>query len=246
MFRAELPRVYELMDCIADPESPDAYFQDFEEGLANLAEKRDAFLRLERVLRELDTSGWEDLKRRAVPLLTKRDKTGRGWKQLFDILNEARGYKYLKSIGCTGVRFIPPLLTQTPDLEAVSGANRVLCEVKTINPSDEEIAARNGPPNVRSLPMPLTHGFFRKLSKTVEDAKQQMATYDPPHEFIHIVYLNLSFDDVFAECKELYFQQIDEYLAEAPDSGIQLVICNEHTVFYKPLQMRDAIVDNAG
>src|ERR1035441_7714503 len=30
MFRSHLPRLYELRDLIPDPDSPDAYFQDFE------------------------------------------------------------------------------------------------------------------------------------------------------------------------------------------------------------------------
>jgi hypothetical protein len=244
-FRAELPRVYELKDCISDQESSDAFFQDFEETLADFDDKRDAFLRLERVLQELDTSGWEDLKRKAVPRLTQRHKL-RGWEQLFSALKEAWAFKYLRSIGCTAIRFIPESATQTPDLEGELGSDRVLCEVKTINPSDEEIAVRSGPPTVRSLPMPLAPRFFNKLSKTVEAAKQQMLAFDPHGTSIHIAYVNVSFDDFFAQCKEACFQEIDEYLAQAPVSGIQFVICNDYTVFYKPLQMRNAIVDNCG
>jgi hypothetical protein len=245
-FRAELPRVYELIACVADRESADAFFQDFEETLADFDDKRNAFLRLERILRDLDASGWEDLKRKAAPRLTQRHKMGRGWEQLFNTLNEARGYKYLKSIGCTGVRFILESSTQTPDLEGTLGSDRVLCEVKTINPSDDEIAARSDSPRARSLPIDLTTGFLRKLRSTVKAAKQQMLAYDPCGAAVHMAYLNIAFDDFFGESKEAYLQQIDECLAETPDSGTKLVICNEHTPFYKPLHMRNAIVDNAG
>jgi hypothetical protein len=33
-FRNRLPRIYELKDALVDPSHPDAYFQNFEEGLA--------------------------------------------------------------------------------------------------------------------------------------------------------------------------------------------------------------------
>ena len=234
------------MDCIADPESPDAYFQDFERKLANSSHVKDVYLRTERVLRELDTPGWEHLKSEAVPRLTRRDKRGRGWQQLFETLNEARAYTYLKSIGCIGVRFIPRSSSQTPDLEGTLGSVRVLCEVKTINPSDEEIAARSGPPKVSSIPMSLTPEFLKKLRATLMVAKQQMLAYDPQDAAIHYVYLNVSFDDFFAVRKEAYFEQIDEYIADEPVTSIQLVVCNDYTAYYKPLQMRNAVVDNAG
>src|ERR1039457_797367 len=245
--RAELPRIYELKDLIADPKSSDAYFQNFEENLKKFADIKAVYLRWELLLEELDAEAWEQLKKEAAPRLTKRDKMGRGWGQLFDILNEARAYRYLRSIGCTVVRFIPRSHTRTPDLEGVLGQDHVLCEVKTINPSDGEVEVRIGPPRVRSLPLGITPEFLRKLLATVESAQRQMQVYDPcGSAAIHFVYLNVNFDDFFAECKEAYFQQIDAYLETAQVSGILLVVCNDHTAFYKPLQMRCAHVDNCG
>jgi hypothetical protein len=246
MFRAELPRLYELRDCIDDPASPDAYFQNFDQKLADSEHIRDIYLRWERLLEGLDAKAWEHLKKEAAPRLTQRDKKGRGWQQLFDILNEARAYNYLKSIGCTGVHFVPRSRERSPDLEADLASDRVICEVKSINISDEEIAARIGPPKVRSGQIYVGPGFLKKLRATVETAKLQMLAYDPAGAAVHVVYLNVVFDDFLAERKEAYFQQIDEYLVTAPVLGIRLVICNDHTAFYKPLQMRSADVDNAG
>jgi hypothetical protein len=226
--------------------SPDAYFQDFDEKLANSAHIKGVYRQWERVLEGIDSQGWGHLKREAVPRLTKRDKKGRGWQQLFDILNEARAYNYLKSIGCKHLRFIPRSRQRTPDLEGSRASDRVLCEVKTINISDEEIAARTGPPKARSLPIAITAGFLKKLRATVDTAKQQMLAYDSGGTAVHFVYLNILFDDFFAERKEAYFQQIDECLIDAPVTGVRLVICNDHTAFYRPLQIRSADVDNAG
>jgi hypothetical protein len=246
VFRAEFPRLYELRDCIRDPASANAYFQQFDETLAKSAHVKEVYSRWERMLERLDVQAWEHLKSEAVPRLTARDKNGRGWQQLFDILNEGRAYNYLTSIGCTRVRFVQRSRERSPDLEAVLGSKDLLCEVKTINISEEEIAARTRPMKARSLPIDLTHGLLKKLRATVQAAREQMATYDPCGTAVHIVYLNICFDDCLAERKKAYFQQIDDYLATEPVSGIRLVICDDHTAFYVPLAMRCADVDNEG
>ncbi|HYK35478.1 hypothetical protein [Alloacidobacterium sp.] len=181
------------------------------------------------------------LKGKALPRLIARDKRGRGWHQLFDALHEARAYNYLKSSGCTNLRFIPESSKKTPDLEGSLALDRVLCEVKTINISDEEMAFRTGPPKARSFPLTLTAGFLKKIHATIETAKQQLLTFDDGYAAVHFVYLNVSFDDFLAEIKEAYFKQIDDDLAKAPLTGIRLVICNDYTPFYTPLKMRFAM-----
>src|SRR5260370_32996224 len=74
--RAELPRLYELKGCVADPKSPDAYFQNFDKNLANSAHIREIYLRTERVLQELDALAWEHLRKEAVPHLVNRGQGG--------------------------------------------------------------------------------------------------------------------------------------------------------------------------
>lgn len=234
-----------MKDCVKDPSSPHAYFQNFDQELASSSHIKDVYLRTEGPLQELDAVAWEHLRREAVAYLERRDNE-RGWEQLFAILHEARAYRYLKSIGCTELRFIPRCKKRTPDLEGKLALNCVLCEVKTINPSNEEVAARTGPPRVRSLPIDLEPGFLKKLMLTIDQAGQQLSAYDPRHTAIHFVYLNISFDEFFAERKDNYFQQIDACLADRLPSGIRLVICNDYTAFYKPLQMVHATVDNLG
>jgi hypothetical protein len=91
---------------VEDAAHPDAYFQNFEDGLAEHKSKLAAFLKLERQLAVLNEAAWADLKERAAVVLQKREP-GRGWRLLFDVFSEARAYGYLVSIGCTGVRFIP-------------------------------------------------------------------------------------------------------------------------------------------
>jgi hypothetical protein len=246
VLRQELPRLYELKDCITDPASSDAYFRGFDQNLASSAHVKDLYLRQERVLQGLDDGAWEHLKGEARPRLTSRDRRGRGWQQLFNILNEARAYNYLNSLGCRGLHFIPRSHRRTPDLEGALGSDRVLCEVKTIDISDDEAAFRTAPIKAYSISTLLTSGFLNKLRTTIESAKQQLLVFDDGQASVHLVYLNISFDDFLAECKEAYFKQIDDELAQTPVTGVKLVICNEYTAFYKPLKMRFADVDNIG
>jgi len=241
-FHREFPRFYELKDCIANPGTPDAYFQNFD---ANLEKSwiREVYLRWEWALQALDVDAWKQLKADVVPRLTRRDH-GRGWQALFDTLGEARGYGYLKSIGCTVIRFIPRSTQPTPDIEGICRSGRLLCEVKTINPCSREIQARTNPPTARSFPIDLTLPFLMKLRAKIEEAKRQLLIHDPQSKAEHLVYLNINFDDLFAECKERYFRQIDDDLSNRPISGVRLILCNDHTLFYKRLQMRHAEVDN--
>jgi hypothetical protein len=131
-------------------------------------------------------------------------------------------------------------------MEGSRALDRVLCEVKTINISNEEVDFRTGRKKVRSGQITLPAEFLKKLRATVECAKQQLLTFDRGRSAVHFVYLNIRFDDFLGECKEAYFKQIDDDLARAPVTDIGLVICNDHTAFYKPLQMCFADVDNLG
>jgi hypothetical protein len=233
-----------LKDCITDPSSPNAYFQNFDQNLASSEHIRDVYLRRERALQGLDAAAWNHLKGEASRFLTARDEHARGWQQLFDVLNEAWAYNYLKSIDCRKLAFIPRSRFQTPDLEGFLGPDRILCEVKTINISEEEVAFRTGPMKARSIDASITPKFLKRLRQKVKIATRQMSAFDSTCS--HLVYLNISFDDFFAENKEAYFRQIDDDLSQTPVSGVKIVICNEHTAFYKPLMMRFADVDNVG
>ncbi|HTU44548.1 MAG TPA: hypothetical protein VMF91_05775 [Bryobacteraceae bacterium] len=233
-----------MKNCFGAATPPDGYFQNFEHNLASSEHIRTIYQGWEQTLASLDASAWEYIKAEAAPRLKVRDGRGRGWEQLFDILNEARAYRYLKQVGSTNLRFIPRSDKRTPDLGGSLKSHPILCEVKTINVSDNEVAVRTGAPKGRVLPMVLSVGFFKKLRNDIEDAKQQMATHDPGA--LHYVYLNVLFDDFFGEYKETYFGQIDQHLASAPVTGVRIIVSNESTAFYAPLKMISATVDNIG
>jgi len=190
MFRTELPRLYELRDLIADPTSSDAYFQNFDRHVQDSNHVREIYERWEKDLQGLGDSAWEFLKSEASPYLVRKDRGGRGWQQLFDILNQAHAYNYLKAIGASNVCFIPRANRpsgRTPDLEGLLGSGRVLCEVKSINISQKEARARSEF-TVRKIENHLDDGFLRKLRSDITEAKGQLQGLRPgwPSTTLHL------------------------------------------------------------
>jgi hypothetical protein len=223
-FRSQLPRFYELKDLLNDPLHPDAYFHTLDDFLKNRS-GFETFTLWENELRGLDPVAWESLKNKASPYLTRRDKNGRGWQQLFDILCEASAYNYLReSFSSAKVSFIPESdERKTPDLEGVLGCERVLCEVKTINISDDEVSARREPTVVRNVINQLKEGFFRKLDSDIATAKSQLESYDPEGAAQHLVYIKVCFDDWVGFYKEDYLRQINQHLLKHPP-GVKVVV----------------------
>jgi hypothetical protein len=244
MFRAELPRLYELRDLIADPSSKNAYFQNFEDRLRDSPHHvMRIYSDWEKDLDAMDDTAWLSLKTEAAPRLMARH-SNRGWEQLFDIFNQARAYNYLRRIGCARIGFIPRSGQRTPDLEATLGSESILCEVKTLNRSLDSILALRQIKVRDGMQTDLGGGFFNKLQYHITQAEAQMDEYDPHCRSRHIVYICPLWDEFFGECKHLYFRQIDEYLMTHPPSA-EVVIYNARTAFHQPIAMRAATVDNA-
>lgn len=215
-FRSQLPRFFELKDLLIDPFCADSYFQDFEQHLADRACFA-TFARWEGELQSLDTEAWGSLKSKASYYVSHGNKNGRAWQQLFDVLGEALAYNYLRRIArCTKVRFIDQSDKRTPDLEGILDHERILCEVKTINISEDEVGARRTVAAVRQTSNQLGEGFFRKLDSDIRSAKDQLQTYDATSESQHLVYFNVCFDDFFALYEVDYLQQIEQHLLKHP------------------------------
>ncbi len=246
MSREDFPRVYELRDLIEDPRSPSAYFQDFEASVRAEPLKRQVWLAREQELQRLDADPWRCLKNEAIPYLMKRDPNGRGWQQLITILNQARAFNYLKSIGCSAIQYVPRAAAQgldTPDLQGTLDGRMVLCEVKTINVSNQEAFARRDG-TARAIAGSLEQGFFNKLTSDLKKAKKQMESYAGANDVRRIAYVICNFDDLFAEYKEGHYRQIDQHLADNPCSEIEIVFHNERTCFHQQIMMRCATVIN--
>lgn len=245
--RKELPRVFELKDTLSDPAKPDAYFQHFEESLQQNSQKLAAFQKLEAVLSVLDAAAWNTLRQVASAHLTRPSTSkGRGWQGLFDVLGEARGYAFLRNIGCADIRFIGRADQPTPDLEATLEGRRVLCEVKTINISDDEAARRrrvySGTPVASKVPTELGAQYLSKLSKTLVNAVRQLDAFDPQRAARRIVFCVLNFDDWVGDYYPAYFREIDGHLLTHPVEGAELVFFLPNNLFGRSFEMRSAAV----
>jgi hypothetical protein len=249
MCRFQLPRVYELRDLIDDPSNPSAYFQEFDVSLRDPicgAHKKQVWLAREREFQRLDPESWCLLKEEARRYLSALDGRGRGWEQLINILNQARAHNYLKDLGCSQVEFIQVgkgIQAKAPDLKAELNGQKVLCEMKTINPSQSEIERRYEA-GVGSTTDFLDNAFLCKLDKTIEYAKIQLDRYDAGESAKRIVFLVVNFDDRLGECKDSYYRQIDSHLAVSPIRGIEIVFFNQCTAFHADISMVNAQVIN--
>lgn len=220
----ELKRIAELRDVAIRLNSPLTYFQSDDTKFTD-ARKRRFFLDIERDLETLDNLAWHFLKNEAIPLLKTKHPT-RGWTQLFETLNEAKGYRHLARIGCTNIAFIPrstKMNVRTPDLQGFLLATKVLCEVKTINPSLIE-SDRRMSGGVGTTLAHLQEGFFRKLTSDIATAASQMLAYDGNTRTRRIVYVVVNFDDNLHEYAAEYQKQIEACLAHAANPGIETVL----------------------
>jgi hypothetical protein len=213
--RIEFRRVSELRNLSIGLHSLEAYFRAGDDKLSDPL-KRKFFLALERDLQGLDSEAWQFLKGEARPLL-KAPHQKRGWQQLFDRLNEAKGYNYLVSVGCRNAKFIPRAKDdnmETPDLQGLLDETKVFCEVKTINRSDDELK-RYAARGVRKTLRHLDKGFFDKLTKGIEKASSQLLAFDGSSAARRIVYVVFNFDDLLHELADEYQGQIEAYIARA-------------------------------
>ena len=224
MYRNRLQRIFELRDSLADNSSPNVYFQDYENLMATNSVALKHFLDIESDLTRLDTGAWNHLKKDVMPLFATRNPK-RGWQAAFDKLNQAKAYGYLVDLDCTRVEFIPESSAKgrkTPDLQGWLGEKHVLCEVKTINISEDEANARSKP-TARTIDTQLPHMFFEKLVNTLEVADQQMRCYDPDDNARRIAYLILNnFDDILHEYVEPYQAQLRVFVARVPIPGVEI------------------------
>lgn len=252
MLREEFQRLYELRDSMDNPDSENSCLQNLDQTLQHLV-ARHWWAIIERDLLGLDADAWRFLKIEASQYLNKWDEKSsrnggpRGRELLLNILYQAKAYNFLKTKGCSAIRFIQCTKKtgkKTPDLDGTSGSVRFLCEVKTINRSEDAVNWQRIEKKYLNDYSKLTGEFLAKVTRTIENAKKQMEAYDPNGETSHIVYLIIKFDDFWGDYKEVNVKQLDEYLCKNTVSGIELVIHNLFTVFNRPMTLNCATVVN--
>jgi hypothetical protein len=225
--RDKLRRIGEIRDGLTNPGSPNTYSLNFEDpnGVGLVELKRKQFADIEEDLSGLDSAAWKHLKPQVTHLFGTKDPI-RGWQAAFDRLNEAKAYNHLLRLGVTDLKFIPQSTIsgkKTPDLHGRLGQVRVLCEVKTINPSDNEAVVRHRG-IVRDIQHRLPNAFFEKLAATLKAAGLQMASDCPTDTDIRrIVYVILNFDDSLHEYVEDYLEQLRSFVVAAPLPKAEIV-----------------------
>lgn len=188
-------RLSELVS-LHPPEEKRSRFYKFWESFYEEPERVRAFSLIEKEFSALDDNSWRFLKDEAKELCIKSDER-RGWTQLFEKLNEAKGYCFLKSIGGSDIRFITRATKnniETPDLVGRRNTSQALCEVKTINISDKLVNARINI-LVRDTNNNLTAGLINKLTSTFTKAASQLNSYSKSSDTQKYIYLVIAYDD---------------------------------------------------
>lgn len=219
-------RLNELVS-LHHPDDERSRFHRFWEYFSDIPERVKAFAAIEDELSSLDQEAWSFIKNEAKDLIIKPNSQ-RGWNQLFEKLNEAKGYCFLKSIGCSKISFIPRATKnniETPDLKGWKNGSLLLAEVKTINISDELVSAReNG--SVMLAHNTLTHGLENKLNSTFIKAASQLNSYSQLAGTTKYIYLVATYDDEIDYRNELN-AQARELFKNMSMSIIRLVIHDE-------------------
>ena len=214
------PRLRDLFEH-SDRENPKNYFNvDF---LLPLLED-------ERRFAKIDSASWEVLRDKAVPYVSIDDPQ-RNYQQLWNILDEARGYNFLADQGYDRIEFIKPGKSKKrgkrlPDLIGHKTGSTAVLEVKTINESCDNLAKDASWRNEAvTVPQNLSEALTHKISATIEDAKIQLESYSYPTDR-KIVFLVIRFDHGQKTGWHLY-SKLKDFIATQAKGGIE--------VFHEPL-----------
>jgi hypothetical protein len=210
---APLPRIRALIAAAQDARRHTSFASHFRVSVEADQIRLKILRDYELDLADLGDAAWQALKTDAVKRLIRNKR--RGWAQLFDALNEAKGYAYLKSLGCTEIAFVPHTYVQpSPDLMAMCDGQQVLCEVKTIGISDDAQAA----------PGELSEDFLEgKLSRIIEEAKAQMESIGA-ESARRITCIIFHPDDSLNEYVDRYAMQIEAFLTDKPVPGVEVKV----------------------
>lgn len=169
----------------------------------------------EQALQKLDDNAWSDFKAKTSHLF-KQDTANRGKQQFFNQLKEAFAYEFLSNLGCSKIKFLPEQAknkVKTPDLSFEFNGQLGLCEVKTINKSDDQIKLENsGEVYSSNRHSELQPEFFKKLKDHVDNAHGKFICH--PCSVRNIAYFIVHLDDEVMALMHFstYKRQIVEFL----------------------------------
>jgi len=179
-------------------------------------------------LARLDSASWRVLRDKAVPFVCF-DDPARRYQQLWNTLDEARGYEFLAEKGYAQIEFIKPSKkdgVRSPDLIGRKAGSTAVLEVKTINESQDNLGENASWRNEAvTVPQNLSEALTRKIVVTIEDATDQLKSYPHPTDR-KIVFLVIRFDHGQKTGWHLY-SELKEFIATQAKDGIE--------VFHEPL-----------
>jgi hypothetical protein len=109
---------------------------------------------------------------------------------------------------------------KTPDLGAEAKGQKIMCDCKTFNRSDVEVARISGGGVAEGTDV-LSDGFINKLKKDLEYAKAQMLAYDPDPCVRKIAYVFFNYDD--HEYADRFEPQLLHFQSTASVPGLEFV-----------------------
>lgn len=181
----------------------------------------------EQTLRELEPNAWLDFLKKAENWNFSYHRIA-GLKGLSELMNEAKGYVFLKRSGCGEIKFIPTATVKTPDIEGNCDTGKIILEVKTVNPSEENNGysywnSYNNEMTALDVQTRLSDGLKRKLDELCKDTVEKFDAYDSLNaKTRHILFCVIELDTNCRPSSEIIRVQLDQYLRVQLDKGIEL------------------------
>lgn len=183
----------------------------------------------EQTLQTLGSHAWMDFLKKAERCNFTYDRIA-GLKGLFELVNEAKGYVFLKKSGCGEIKFIPTDKIKTPDIEGKCDSGKIILEVKTINSSEENSGylywnSYNNEMTTRDVQTTLSEGFKKKLDAVCKDTVEKFEAYDNlDTNARHILFCIVELDTNCYPVKEEMQKQLEQYIRPHIAMGIEIHI----------------------
>lgn len=212
-WKEEYPLLYQLFE-ESNVDHADNYF-----SLMNNEKTRQygavTYDKWEGYLSQLDVIAFESIVRKAKEAVTIR-QGDRGWEQLFNTLNEVKGYLYLKKNGYTSIEFIEESTKSRPDLYAKSDIKSVLLEVKTIRKSDDDIPRDRVWSSIDYIPEGLRNKIESDIDKSIVQLNGFYKEVDEKVCYL-IIYLDLALD-----MNEINRERLGDYIKTIDRPGVSI------------------------
>ncbi len=209
----EYPRLFDLFEA-SEQCDKDNYFS----LMSNLTTRiygAETYRKWEGILSQLDSIAFNCLVQKAKRAVSIRNDA-RGWEQLFNSLNEAKGYLYLKEKGYQSIVFVKETTESTPDLYAKSDNKSALLEVKTIRKSDVDIPRDRVWQGVDIIP----EGLKNKINNDFNKAIEQFNCFGRKVD-LSICYFIVSLD-LALDMNQSNRDRLAEYIESLAKPGVQL------------------------